>query len=74
VIDDFRSITLKRDGKSRTAKSAMHKGHAEEIAAFAEAIESGGESPIPWSELYAVTLASMLAVRSLREGLPFDLV
>jgi hypothetical protein len=31
-------------------------------------IASGGPAPIPWEELRAVTLASILAVRSLREG------
>ena len=44
-----------------------------EIAAFAHAISGGGSAPIPWDHLRSTTLASILAVRSLREGVPFDL-
>jgi predicted dehydrogenase len=73
VIDDFRTVTTTRGGKTRTTKSSMQKGHAEEIAAFADAVIAGSESPIPWPELHAVSLASILAVRSLREGVPFDI-
>lgn len=72
VIDDFRSVTTTRGGKTRTTKGSMLKGHAEEIAAFAEAVRTGGAPPIAWPELYSVSLASILAVRSLREGVPFD--
>ena len=48
------------------------KGHRAEIAAFADWLVKGGAAPIPWPELRAVTLASLMAVRSLREGLPVE--
>jgi predicted dehydrogenase/threonine dehydrogenase-like Zn-dependent dehydrogenase len=74
VIDDFRTITLCRDGRtSRRKLRGQDKGHRAEIAAFADALVKGGTAPIPWPELRAVTLASLMAVRSLREGLPIDL-
>jgi predicted dehydrogenase/D-arabinose 1-dehydrogenase-like Zn-dependent alcohol dehydrogenase len=72
VIDDFRSVTTCRNGRMSTTKSQMHKGHLEEIQAFASALCDKRESPIPWDDLRAVTAASILAVRSLREGVPFD--
>lgn len=74
VIDDFRSVTTCTGGKtSRTKWSQQDKGHRAEIEAFARALGSGGPAPIPWNELSAVSLAALLAVRSLREGFPFDL-
>jgi predicted dehydrogenase/threonine dehydrogenase-like Zn-dependent dehydrogenase len=73
VIDDFKSVTLYCDGKSKTTKGAQRKGHDEEIAAFAAAVRQGGEVPIAWSEIRATTLAAILAVRSLREGTAFDI-
>ena len=74
VIDDFRALTTCADGKTSQQKwRQQDKGHSAEVAAFARALGSGGPAPIAWQELHAVTLASILAVRSLREGLPFDL-
>ena len=44
-----------------------------EIEAFAEVLARGGEAPISWDDLRAVSIASILAVRSLREGIPFEI-
>lgn len=74
VIDDFRVTQLISGGKTRTIKGAQDKGHGAEIAAFASAISGGGAAPIPWRHLRSVSLAAILAVRSLREGMPIDLV
>lgn len=73
VIDDFVRVETCAAGK-RSAKKLLQqdKGHRAEIEAFAEALAEGGEAPIPWEELRAVSVASILAVRSLREGIPFD--
>jgi predicted dehydrogenase len=74
VIDDFRTVTTTARGKSKTTKlGAQDKGHRAEIEAFADAVASGGPWPIPWEDLRGVTLASILAVRSLREGCAFEL-
>jgi len=72
VIDDFRAVTTCAAGKTTTEKLRQDKGHDEEVAAFARALDAEGEGPITWPELRAVTLASLLAVRSLREGMPLD--
>ena len=74
VIDDFRSVITSAGGRMRSKRlGGQDKGHQAEVKAFADAITSGGPAPIPWSDLYAVSLASILAVQSLREGCPFDI-
>jgi hypothetical protein len=74
VIDDFRTVTTTARGKTKTRKlGAQDKGHRAEIDAFADAVASDGAWPIPWEDLRGVTLASILAARSLREGCAFEL-
>lgn len=74
VIEDFREVITCADGKiKRTRLQKQDKGYRAEVETFVEALTKGGLSPIPWEELKAVTMASMLVVRSLREGIPFDI-
>jgi predicted dehydrogenase/threonine dehydrogenase-like Zn-dependent dehydrogenase len=74
VIDDFRTVTTCRGGRTTRRKlRGQDKGHSAEIAAFANALCEGGAPPIPWDEIRATTLASLLAVRSLREGQPLEI-
>lgn len=73
VIEDFREVLTSRDGKTRRSRSwTRQKGHREELEAFARAISQGGPWPIPWEELRSTSLAAILAVRSLREGVPLE--
>ncbi len=72
VIDDFKEVHLYARGKAKHEKAwQTDKGHLDEIEAFAAAI-GGGEIPIPWPELRAVSVASILAARSIREGYPME--
>lgn len=74
VIDDFREAVVVADGRPETTKyRGQDKGHRAELKAFASAVATGGPPPIPWAELRAVSLAAILAVRSLREGIPFEI-
>jgi len=74
VIEDFRTVTTASGGRVRTKRRwSQDKGHLAELRAFATAVQSGGPWPISWPELRAVSLAAILAVRSLREGVPFDI-
>jgi predicted dehydrogenase/threonine dehydrogenase-like Zn-dependent dehydrogenase len=74
IIDDFSQVTVASKGKVKTDKRwAQDKGHRAELEAFVTALVKGGASPISWEEIRSVSLASILAVRSLREGIPFDL-
>jgi predicted dehydrogenase len=73
VIDDFREVTTVADGRMRRHRGLQQdKGHRAEIAAFADALTRGAPA-MTWDEMRAVTLASMLAVRSLHEGVPLAL-
>lgn len=73
IIDDFHTVTTCVKGKLRTKKGKMDKGHTSEIEAFVKSLTQGDEGPISWEELRTTTLASLLAVQSLREGAPFDI-
>jgi predicted dehydrogenase/threonine dehydrogenase-like Zn-dependent dehydrogenase len=73
VIDDFQEVVTSSNGKTRRSRTrGQGKGHREEVTEFTRALREGGTSPISWKELQAVSLASILAVRSLREGVPFE--
>jgi len=73
VIDAWQDLELWRNGKLERLSAKKEKGHKEEFAAFLSACRSGGPAPIPWDQLYGVTWASLMAMRSLREGSPFAL-
>jgi predicted dehydrogenase/threonine dehydrogenase-like Zn-dependent dehydrogenase len=74
VLDDFRSgFSVRNDRERKLGGGPQDKGHAAEIAAFVEAVRSGGASPIALDSLVATTLASFAAVDALRTGTPLDL-
>ncbi len=55
VLDDFRSLETVRSGKRTVEKGAQDKGWSGEWSAFAAAIQSGGQPPIPYEHLVGVT-------------------
>jgi predicted dehydrogenase len=74
IIDDFRAVMLGAGGKVERVRGwRQDKGHAAEIEAFVRALLEGGPAPIPWSELRATAICSILAVTSIREGVPLDI-
>ncbi len=74
VIDDFREVITVVGGKTRRSRGlGQDKGHSHEIEKFAESVTRGGAAPIPWGDLWSVSLAAILAARCLREGMPFDI-
>jgi predicted dehydrogenase/threonine dehydrogenase-like Zn-dependent dehydrogenase len=68
VLDDFRTLKMIAQGKTRTWRSRwkQDKGHMAEWEAFSDAIQKGGDPPIPYSHLISVTMTSFIAVESLR--------
>jgi len=74
VIHDFSKVETVVGGKTSVKKLLQQdKGHRAEIAAFTKAIREGGPPPIAWCDLRAVSAAAILAVQSLREGVPFEI-
>jgi predicted dehydrogenase len=73
VIDNWDRVELYGAGRSTTASGNKNKGHAPELGAFIQACRSGAAWPVPWTETYGVTWASLMAVRSLRQGVPVDI-
>lgn len=73
-MDNYRVTSgygFKSFPKLRTIR--QDKGHKAEFAAFIDAIQSGGTSPIPFSQLVNVTRASFAAVQSANENRHIDI-
>jgi hypothetical protein len=56
-----------RRGKKRL-KGSQKKGFTQEIAAFLEAVKTGGPPPIPFESLALTTACTFAAKESLRTG------
>jgi predicted dehydrogenase len=70
VLEDFRTLELVRNGRRQVSRSRWRqdKGHRGEWEAFANALRSGGESPIGFDEIISTTLATLRAVESRTSG------
>jgi predicted dehydrogenase/threonine dehydrogenase-like Zn-dependent dehydrogenase len=63
-LDDFRTLSLTRNRKTRVIRTHQDKGHKRELALTIEAMRSGGPSPIPFEELMEVTEATLAVCES----------
>jgi predicted dehydrogenase/threonine dehydrogenase-like Zn-dependent dehydrogenase len=74
VLEDFRWLELVRHGRKQTFHSRFRqdKGHRAEFEAFAAAVRSRGESPIPFEEIVSTTLATLRAAESRSSGQPVE--
>lgn len=71
VIDNYK--TLKGFGNSiKKSLSSQDKGHSAEILAFIDAASKTGVPPIPYDELFEVSLATLLAHQSLIQRQPIS--
>jgi predicted dehydrogenase/threonine dehydrogenase-like Zn-dependent dehydrogenase len=73
VLDDFRSVRLHSGGSSRSSGGRLarqDKGHAAELAAFVQAVQHGGLSPLDPEVAAHVTRVTFAAAESVRTGLP----
>ena len=70
TLEDWYDVQLWASGSVTRRKAGKDKGHAAEVEAFVSSCRRGGEWPIPWAHLYGVTWATLMAVLSLREGIP----
>ncbi|MDH3298804.1 MAG: bi-domain-containing oxidoreductase, partial [Gemmatimonadota bacterium] len=73
LLDDFRIVEIARGGKVKKHRSRLRqdKGHEAEWTALATALRAK-EPAIPRESLVGTTLATLAAVRALREGAPVD--
>jgi predicted dehydrogenase/threonine dehydrogenase-like Zn-dependent dehydrogenase len=65
-MDDFKTLSLSRDGKTETFKSGRDKGHRREMELTIEAMEQGKDSPIPFAELLEITEATFAVEEAVR--------
>ena len=74
VLEDFRRLELVRHGRKQTFHSRFRqdKGHRAELEAFAAAVRSHGEVPIPFAEIVSATLATLRATESRSSGRPVE--
>jgi polar amino acid transport system substrate-binding protein len=71
TIDDFKTATFIRDGKTtKLGRKTQDKGHAAEVGAFFEAVRGRTGPPIELESLIATTLTSFAVVESVRSGAP----
>lgn len=72
IVHDWHDGEAIRGSRCRRLKSPG-KGHAQEFAAFVDAVRAGGPSPVPLADAVWATAASLAAVESLKTGQPVDL-
>ena len=70
VLDDFRTLELVQNGKRQyhRARLRQDKGHRAEWQTFTDAVIHGGQPPIPYDQLYGVSMAAICALEALRTG------
>jgi len=72
VLEDFRRLELRGRGRQQVFRSWLRqdKGHVAEWKAFARAIQTGGEAPIPFEEIAATMLTTFRVLDSRSSGQP----
>ena len=75
VLDDFRRLETSDSGRRRrwTSPWRQDKGHRALWQAFVDAIRLGGPPPIPYSDVMAVSKATIAASLALQSGEAVDL-
>jgi predicted dehydrogenase len=68
VLEDFQSLQLTEDGRTRRMNGRQDKGHQAIWAAFLSSLKAGGAPPIAYEQLFGGTRAVFAALRSLESG------
>ena len=70
TLDDFRTLELVQNGKKQVFRSRMRqdKGHLAEWQVFERAILNRESPPIPYEQIYGVSLSAISAVQALHSG------
>ena len=72
-LHNFAGVEVYEGDKRRTKRARLDKGQPAEMAAFIQAVRSGGQMPIPLDSLLDTTLATLAVDQSLRRGQPVHL-
>lgn len=72
IVEDWAEVSLWRREKVTKVDGGKERGNAAGLRGFIEAVQRGGPWPIAWEELYASARLPILALQSLRTGLPVD--
>lgn len=73
VMDDFRRLTLAKDGKMKRLRFNGDKGHAAEVRLTLEAMRNGSPMPIPFESLLETTRVTFAVHDSIERGQPIEL-
>ena len=68
VLDDYRSLDLTHNGRTRGLRGSQDKGHRAAWQAFINALRSGRVPPIPYDQIFGGARATFAALRSLETG------
>jgi polar amino acid transport system substrate-binding protein len=68
IMKNFTSVTFAFGKKNKSVSYDGKKGHAEEVKAFVNAVQSGKPMPISFQEILDVSEASIAAVESMNTG------
>ena len=67
VLKDFKELSVYGDRRPYSKKLlSQDKGQKEMVRAFVGAVRNGGATPIPFEEIYTVTMATFKILESLR--------
>ncbi len=62
VLDDYRELVIHGGGKPKKTKLvSQDKGQKSEVAAFVQALTTGGPSPIPLEQILGISRATFAA-------------
>jgi len=67
-LEDFRTLELTRNGKTRCVRAKQDKGHREELERTLKAMITGQESPIPFDQLCEVTEVTFAIEEAIATG------
>ena len=67
-LDDFKMLSLSRNGKTETVKYRQDKGHLREMELTVAAMKQGEEAPISFPELIEITEATFAIEEAIRTG------
>jgi predicted dehydrogenase/threonine dehydrogenase-like Zn-dependent dehydrogenase len=75
LIDDFRLLTLSDENRTLQTKDRLSqdKGHSTQVHEALDRFHRGDAAPIPPAELFASTLTTLAAARSLTSGTPLPI-